>query len=351
MEQDVIQKVKIGSLNFQDSFFDSLREDYGGSAFEEWLVRKSDEFAYVFFENNTSLSGFLYLKDEYEEDDEIVPHFEYKRRLKIGTFKINSHGTVLGQRFLGIVLRQMLEYGHDFVYVTLFEKQNGLIKLFEKFGFVLWGEKNNGELIFYKNLDVHNNIYTDFPRINITQDNRKHLLGILPTYHTKLFPESILNTEKNHIIEDLSFTNTSEKVYLTAMRGVRNFNSGDLIAIYRTKENGKSAEYSSVVTSICTVVEVVDINDFETINDFISYCGKGTIFSRNELIYFWNNKNYPYIIKMLYNVPLKKRIIRKKLIEDIGLNRSDYFGCMLLTDTQFEKIIEIGEINESFIIN
>ncbi|CAI3344000.1 hypothetical protein CIRMBP1296_00447 [Enterococcus cecorum] len=51
------------------------------------------------------------------------------------------------------------------------------------------------------------------------------------------------------------------------------------------------------------------------------------------------------------NVPLQKRIIRKKLIEDIGISRQKYIGYMELTNEQFYKIIELGEINESFIIN
>lgn len=42
---DVIQKVRIGCLNFQDPFFDSLRHDYDG--FDNWLYRKSNEEAYV----------------------------------------------------------------------------------------------------------------------------------------------------------------------------------------------------------------------------------------------------------------------------------------------------------------
>ena len=54
---------------------------------------------------------------------------------------------------------------------------------------------------------------------------------------------------------------------------------------------------------------------------------------------------------MLYNAPLQKRIIRKELIDQVGLNRDDYFGYLALTDNQFYKILRMGGINESFIIN
>lgn len=348
MQNDVIQKIKIGDLNFSDPFFNSLREDYFG--FDSWIGRKSREDAYILV-NQNQLSGFLYLKDELEADESITPPFDMRRRLKIGTFKIDSHGTVLGQRFLSIILRKMLNEGYDFTYVTLFPKQKGLIKLFERFGFRKWGEKGNGELVYFKDLTVFNDIYKDFPRINLSVNSQKHLLGVWPKFHTKLFPNSRLNTERNHVVEDLSFTNTSEKIYLTKMSGVQYMLPGDLVVIYRTAESGKTAEYSSVATSVCTVVEVTDIYNFSSMNNFLQYCGKGTIFTQSELVNFWNNKRYPYIIKMLYNAPLGRRIIRKDLIEQIGLDRNNYFGYLTLTDNQFYKILEIGEINESFIIN
>ena len=266
MKNDAIQKVPIRDLNLRDIFFDSLRNDYPG--FDNWLAKKaiSGDEAYVLIIDGRLL-GFLYLKDEVEGDNSIIPYFDERRRLKIGTFKIDSHGTVLGQRFLSIILRKMLNDGHDFTYVTLFPKQTALISLFERFGFRQWGTKSNGELVYFKDLYVFNDIYEDFPRINLLNSSQKHLLGIYPKFHTKLFPDSRLNTERMHVIEDLSFTNTTEKVYLTKMSGVTNLLPGDLIVIYRTSENGKSAEYNSVVTSVCTVVDVVDIFSFQSLND------------------------------------------------------------------------------------
>lgn len=347
MGNDVIQRILIGALDVRDPFFDSLREDY--PSFDYWMAKKKNEIAYVLYDENY-LAGFLYLKDENEADDSIIPAFNKRRRLKIGTFKIDSHGTVLGQRFLSIILRKMLNESYDFTYVTLFSKQKGLINLFERFGFRQWGEKNNGELVYFKDLTNFNDIYKDFPRINLRIDSQKHLLGIWPKYHTDLFPDSKLKTERNHIVEDLSFTNTCEKVYLCNMTGVWNMHPGDIVVIYRTKDR-YSAEFSSVATSICTVIETRNIDSFHSLKEFLTYCGKGTIFTQSELVDFWNNKRYPYIIKMLYNAPLQKRIIRKNLIEQVGLNRNDYFGYLALTDSQFYKILEMGEINESFIIN
>ena len=93
MQNDVIQKVKISEIDIDDPFFQSLKEDYDG--FEGWFSRKSNEDAYIFREN-ANLAGFLYLKDEDEEDFSVSPIFFFFLRLKIGTFKIEFHGTVLG---------------------------------------------------------------------------------------------------------------------------------------------------------------------------------------------------------------------------------------------------------------
>lgn len=347
MANDVIQKVRIDSLDVENPFFNSLRDDYPG--FNSWLSRKGGEDAYVLVDNN-QLLGFLYLKDEEEADDSITPSFDIRRRLKIGTFKINPHGTVLGQRFLSIILRRMLNDGYDFTYVTLFPKQTALINLFEKFGFRKWGTKNNGELVYYKNLEVFNDIYRDFPRLSLQYPTKKYLLSIFPRYHTKMFPESQLRTERHHYVEDLSVTNSSEKIYISAARQVPEMRPGDHIVIYRTAEEGIPAEFSSVASTICTVSEVKQITDFENFDNFLEYCGRGTIFSQEELQKFWQDQYPRYIIKMLYNVSLNKRIIRRDLRDSVGIN-AQRWTCVELSDNQFRDILEMGKINESFIIN
>ena len=54
---------------------------------------------------------------------------------------------------------------------------------------------------------------------------------------------------------------------------------------------------------------------------------------------------------MTYNAALSKRLIRKKLIEDIGIPREIYWGFFKLTDKQFNRIVEEGEVYESVIID
>ncbi|MFP8645014.1 hypothetical protein ACLHWY_26040 [Priestia aryabhattai] len=348
MNKDVIEYVNFSELDVKDPFFDSLTDDYDG--FDRWFEKKSLQGEKAYILKGDNLSGFLYLKEENEADDTITPKFEKKRRLKVGTFKIDAHGTVLGQRFIGLILKRMIEECYSESYVTIFEKQKPLISLFERFGFSRWGKNKNGELVYVKSSQVHNDLNKDFPRIQ-SKDRNKFLLSIEPIYHTRLFPDSKLKTERDHKIEDLSFTNTVEKVYLAGMYGMEKIKPQDLMVIYRKAETGKVAEWNSVATSVCTVLEKKNIRDFNNIEDFIRYCGKGTIFSKSELTRLWNSKRYPHILKMLYNISLPKRIVRHDLIVEGVIDREAYAGFVHLTDKQFEKVIELGEVNESFVIN
>lgn len=349
---DAIKLVKFENLNLDDIFFDSLKKDYVG--FEGWFNKKklSKEVAYVLEENG--IQGFLYLKREEEEHFDIEPILEEKLRIKVGTFKINAHGTKLGERFIKIIIDYMYEERIEEAYVTVFEKHDELIKLLKKYGFEYHGVKKSisgVEQVYMKKFLVEKkDIYLDYPKIN-TDGNNKFLLSIYPKYHTKIFPDSRLKTEGNHIIEDIPCTNSIKKIYLSGSGDLVNYKKGDIVVIYRTKEYNKSARYSSVATSICTIESIRSIYEFANYNEFYSYCNKYSVFSNDELSNFWMHKTYPHIIKMLYNIAMDKKIIRKRLIDEIGLDGNTRWVVVPLTNKQFNKILEIGEVDESLIIN
>ena len=142
------------------------------------------------------------------------------------------------------------------------------------------------------------------PVVNV-QDNNIWLLGIYPEYHTKLFPDSALRTENhilNQLINDVTPANSIKKIYIARMQGMEQISRNDVVVIYRTAEKGKSAEYSSVATSICIVDKNKSINSFKNIDEFLDY-SKYSIFSEKELkIEFANKNNYvPYIIVLHIN--------------------------------------------------
>jgi hypothetical protein len=339
-------------INLEDEFFDSLKDDY--SEFETWFNKKAnnEESAFTLYEHN-KLMAFLYLKVENEVDINILPQFEKKRRLKVGTFKIDAHGTKLGERFVKRIFDIAIDKKCDEIYVTIFEKHEGLINLLKTFGFYLHGTKttNNGvELVLVKKfMNLKNDILKDYP---IVQTEQKNIYGlsIYPPFHTRLFSDSILNNESVDILEDKSHSNSIHKIYICAMDGVLNFNIGDLILIYRTSDKKGLARYRSVVTSVCVIEEVLNINSFDTIDSFLEYCNPYSIFSEEELRGFYRTKKYPFIIKMTYNIAFKKRVTNGQLISDFGLS-PEYWGVFRVTHEQFKNIIRTGEVDESIIIN
>lgn len=59
----------------------------------------ANESAYILYDENHRIEGFMYLKENDDADD-INPKLPQGRHLKIGTFKFESKGTHRGQRFL-----------------------------------------------------------------------------------------------------------------------------------------------------------------------------------------------------------------------------------------------------------
>lgn len=349
---DEIKKVPFREIDLNDPFFDTLKDSY--KDFENWFQKKINESAIAYILENDGIQGFLYLKLEIEEDTSITPIFTAEKKLKVGTFKVNPHGTRLGERFIKLIFDKMLQERIKKSYVTIFNKHDVLIELLKKYGYLYWGiksTKDGKEEVYVKNITYFNNdIELDYPCLNL-EKKKIFLLAIWPKYHTELFPDSKLYTEKTHVIRDFSHTNSIEKIYLSAAYSLSNYNSGDIIVIYRTGDIGKKAEYSAVVTSICTLKEVRHLTSFKNFQEFYDYCKKGSIFSTKELDEFWRLKKYPYVIKMLYNAALNKRIIRKDLIEKIGISREARIVTYELSDEEFKKILKFGGANESLIVN
>ncbi|MFE4710849.1 N-acetyltransferase [Paenibacillus sp. NPDC056722] len=352
-QDDYLTKRKFENIDINDPFFDSLKRDY--SEFEDWFNRKRNAEAYLYYEGN-QVEGFLYIKMEDGPVADISPNLECERALKIGTFKINPHGTKLGERFIKKALDFAIVNNAEFCYVTIFNKQQTLplIVLMKRYGFYEYGTKDtpNGiELVLVKDLKVlTNDILIDYPLIK-KQDTNKYLLAIYPQYHSIMFPDSILNTEDVDILEDISFTNSIHKIYVTTMP-VNKTSRGDVLIMYRTATPGKKAEYTSVATSVCVVEEVRSQSEFEDFESFYSYASTYSVFDKDDLRY-WYNKGGCYSIKMTYNAALSRRLIRKKLIEEIGIDRQRKlrWSFFRLTDDQFNQILEEGGVSESIIID
>ncbi|WP_018925004.1 hypothetical protein [Salsuginibacillus kocurii] len=347
-----LQQKSFSEIDSDNSFFDSLKNDY--EEFNQWFEKKArqQESAYV-LETPENIEGFLYLKQESDSITDVTPNLNAKKRIKIGTMKINPHGTKLGERFIKKALDYAVYYQAEELYVTVFSKHGTLVELFNKYGFIKKATKqtdNGEELVLIKNLsEIFDDTLLDYPLINKNKGN-KFLLGIYPDFHTRLYPDSILNNETSDIIEDVSHTNSIHKVYVCFMAGVTEVKKNDLLVIYRTNDHKGPAYYRAVATSICTVEKILTKADFMNEDDFVEKCKKYSVFTEKELRYSYNKDNV-FVIKMVYNAALNKRLNRKALLEEVGLNKNDYFGILKLSEQQFDNIVHMGGVNEGIIIN
>lgn len=346
-----IERKLFSEIDVNNSFFDSLKTDY--AEFSSWYSKKAlqGEKAFILYDNLT-IRAFLYLKVENEAITDVLPSLDAKPRLKIGTMKIDAHGTKLGERCIKRIFDTAMKMKIYDLYVTVFEKHIALRQLLETFGFTIHGTKettNGKEMVYTKNIrNISGERLKDYPLVNVSSNI--HVLSIYPEFHTRLFSDSILNNESVDILKDVSHTNSIHKLYICAMKKVMTFKKGDTLLIYRTSDKAGAAKYRSVVTSICVVEEILNINEFTNKVDFIHYCEKYSIFSRQELGLFYDTKKYPYLIRMTYNVSLSKRVTNGHLVDNLGVN-PDYWGVFDINREQFDQIIRAGEVDESFIVN
>lgn len=307
-----VQKVTIGTLDICNEFFDSLRNAYSG--FDAWFNRKCDEDAYICRDDADNLLGFLYLKKENEDENyfDILPRFQPKKRLKIGTFKVDATGFRLGERFVKIILDNAIEQNVDEVYVTLFEDRpelETLAALLSRWGFEKYGSKTStGETVLTKQMRQYLPELSprqNFP--NLVYGVQKFILPILPQYHTSLLPDSILRNEDEHnFLEKTPYRYALQKVYIS-FAPERNIHPGDIVVFYRNGVQG-NAGHTGVLTSVAIVEEA--ISDFASKDEFMAQVQNRSVFTNDELEQFWRKHGRNQIVlKFIFVKSFVKRPI------------------------------------------
>lgn len=348
-----VRKELFGAVDLCDPFFDSFRDDY--PTFDRWFGRKSNETAYVCREVG-HIVAFLYLKveDATEPYPDITPPFKPKRRLKIGTLKVELNGYKLGERFLKIVFDNAIKQRVDEIYVTIFPRtvgQQRLISLLEDFGFAYHGEKENSygnEQVYTRDMtprfDAANPLLT-YPYIG--RSARPFIVPIYGEYHTELLPDSILRTESPaDFVEQQPHRNAIRKVYVSRSWN-RDLRSGDVIVFYRT-----GGYYKSVVTTL-GIVEGAHLR-IASEDQFVELCRKRSVFSDDELRGQWRHSPYnrPFIVDFLYAYSFPKRpnlaaLIQHGVIADV---QSAPRGFEPLTDEQFSTILRLSQTDPRIIV-
>ena len=347
-----VKKEFFGNINLKDNFFSSFLEDY--QEFEWWFNKKSDNISYI-CETNGEVKAFLYLKVEdanSENYNDITPVFQPKKRLKIGTFKVESTGYKLGERFLKIIFDNALRNNVEELYVTIFDKreeQQRLISLLEEWGFVHWGTKetkNGIEQVLVRNFNKNINQKPQISFPFVSRNANKFIVPIYPEYHTELFPDSILNNESpRNFVENEPHRNALKKVYISRSIN-RNLNPGDLIIFYRTGGN-----YQGVVSTIGIVESVID--NIPSEEKFIDLCRKRSVFSDAELKKYWNwtPNNRPFIVNFLYVDSFPTPKVNLNRLRELKIINSAPRGFEPIENSKFVELMREARANESYIVD
>ncbi len=129
-------------IDINDSFFDSLKEDYLG--FNEWFLKKQKENVKAYVqEKDGKLLSFLLLKveDEKEKYNDFLKPFKPGRRLKVATIKDIDPDRKMGEVFIKIIEKTAMNEGCIEIYASVFDKYDYLIKMLEKNGFKKYTKK------------------------------------------------------------------------------------------------------------------------------------------------------------------------------------------------------------------
>lgn len=279
--------------------------------------------------------------------------------MKVGTFKVDSTGFRLGERFLKIIFDYAESCSAKEIYLTIYDdkmEQKNLINLLQNWGFFFYGKVNSSservERVMVKRLDTYDkdmSVMSNFP--NILYDVNKMILPILPRYHTKLFPDSILNTEKTvDFMSKEANLYSLQKVYISFSSST-NIKKGDIILIYRNGDDGTIKKYTSVVTSVCLLDDFK--YSFKNKAEYLDYCKNRTVFTNGELDEFWDNhinKNKSLLVlKLIFVKGLDKRVILEYLQNNgVVAKGSGPRPFHILSDEEYNKIIERSNTNISY---
>lgn len=341
-----VEKDFFGNVDVNDKFFDSFRSAYDG--FDHWFARKCDEEAYICRSDSGRILGFLYLKTEGESENysDITPPFSRKRRLKVGTFKVESTGFRLGERFIKIIFDNAQQRKVDEIYVTLFTDRGELIALEDllyRWGFVYYGAKlNNGrsEKVLVKHLhSIEENATPKRNYPNFSHSCNKYILPILPQYHTTLLPDSQLNSENRiDFLGREPHRYALQKVYIT-WANCNKVKPGDLILFYRMGAYGENKKYKSVVSTVAIVDEIID--DIHSESELLSICQNRSVFTPAELKSFWvRHRNSLKVLKFIFVKSLTKRLTLGYLWEhNIVQAPGGPRPFTKLSDEQFDMIV------------
>lgn len=343
------------NLNVKDSFFDSLKEEYGKAEFEDWFKRISREGrkCWVYFREDGTVGALLIYKVENEPIDS-TPSFPAKRRLKISTFKATHVGYKIGELFIKLSVGYSIKNNLVEIYLTHFTKPNDdLVNLIAEYGFNKMAyktTKNRKEDVYLKEvlplreklrslspLEISKSFWPNFydgGEIN------KFIIPIRPEYHERLFTEYKIRqtTLLEHAGGFIVAGNTIKKAYLCHSR-ITKVSPGDILLFYCSQDRQE-------LTSPGIVEEVhPSLQDKDKI---VRLVGRRTVYSIDEIADMANKPTMVILFTWHFHLanPLKLDEMKRMNVLTTAPQ-----SVTQISHEQYLKIKTKGGVDERFTIN
>jgi predicted RNA-binding protein with PUA-like domain len=329
-----------------------LRNDYEADNFKNWLNKcvKEDRKCYSLVIED-KLQALLIYNSEKVEDHKIEGIF--KKVLKICTLKVSNDafGVKLGELFLNKMFAYCISRKLEFLYLTVYEKQEMLISLLEKFGFnkqVFVNSQGLNEIRMIKcldktKIDTLENLMAIHPFYYDGKTINKFVIPIRPEYYGSLFkdgklrPPTLFDTAPDSVNEIQG--NTIIKAYISNAR-VKNLKQGDLLFFYSSKTN-------KVIEPIGILESATKVDNFEDLWNIVK---KKTVFSQHQLNEMLQKKGWLHVIVFRLITYMDKKIQLRKI------NKIDSFKNKLQTVTKLREndyliLKNEGYFDKRYIIN
>lgn len=346
------QSIRNIECYFETEFFESLQADYGTEKFKEWLDKcaREDRKCYSLIVDN-SLQAILIYNIEKVEDHKIEGIFE--KVLKICTLKVSNDafGIKLGELFLNKMFAFCINHKIGHLYLTVYDKQEQLILLLEKFGFerqTFTNKQGLSEIRMIKCLDKskisnNGNLFEIHPFYSDGVSVNKFVIPIRPEFYGTLFKDgklrqpTLFDSAPDSINEIQG--NTIVKAYISNTR-VKNLNQGDLLLFYSSKTD-------KVIEPIGILESATEVDNFDDLWEIVR---KKTVFSQSQLNDMLTKKGRLHVITFRLITYMDKKIKLPK-IKEIDSFKNKLQTVTRLKEQDYLSLKNEGYFDERYIIN
>ncbi|MEN8136161.1 MAG: GNAT family N-acetyltransferase [Thermodesulfobacteriota bacterium] len=278
-----IQELPLYQIDLDDSFFDSLREDYHDE-FNGWFKKSAREGrrAWVYKAMSGQLGAICIFNIEKNpivtNDNRSIPG----KVLKLCTFKVGEtvRGRRIGELFLKAAFRYATDNDLEHIYLhTRSGKQDFLIDFCKDFGFYLLGTYKADD-VYVKDHPIHppeealdalSYLKKYYPNFRGGMGVGKYIVPIRPEYYKVLFPDnerqiSLFQLEGNVV------GNAIRQAYLCHAR-LGGISPGDILLFYRSHD----------WQAIASVGVVEQVGDYKNIDKIMQLVAKRTVYSLDEI--------------------------------------------------------------------